>query len=127
MGTAGRMGLVVARVVGLMVIGAMLLTGPARVHAQPSDKSDKSDKKTNPIKSGATASGSAAKPGSGNNSGNSGKPKVFDFTGLDIAGRLRTPQLLYFLERANEELERASLEKRSFVPSMVRSIDDEAL
>ncbi|MBE7453794.1 MAG: hypothetical protein HS111_34485 [Kofleriaceae bacterium] len=53
-----------------------------------------------------------------------GKPKVFDFTGLDISGRLRTPQLLYFLDRANEELERASLERRSFIPEMVRSVDE---
>jgi hypothetical protein len=40
---------------------------------------------------------------------------------------LRTPQLLYFLERANEELERASLEKRSFIPHMVRTVEEEAL
>lgn len=53
-----------------------------------------------------------------------GKPKVFDFTGLDISGRLRTPQLLYFLDRATEELERASLERRSFIPEMVRSVDE---
>ena len=53
-----------------------------------------------------------------------GKPKVFDFTGLDISGRLRTPQLLYFLDRASEELERASLERRSFIPEMVRSVDE---
>ena len=59
--------------------------------------------------------------------GKNGKPKVFDFTGLDINGRLRTPQLLYFLERANEELERASLEKRSFIPEMIRTLDEEAL
>ena len=34
---------------------------------------------------------------------------------------------LYFLERANEELERASLEKRSFIPHMVRSLEEEQL
>lgn len=56
-----------------------------------------------------------------------GKAKVFDFTGIDLAGRLHTPQLLYFLERANEELERAFLERRSFIPHMVRSLDEEAL
>jgi len=55
------------------------------------------------------------------------KVKNFDFNALDLNGRMRTPQLLYFLERANEELERATLEKRSFIPSMVKSVDEEAL
>ena len=50
--------------------------------------------------------------------------KLFDFTGLKLAGNMRMPQLLYFLERANEELERASLERRSFLPELVRSIDE---
>lgn len=53
--------------------------------------------------------------------------KVFDFTGLDISGQLRAPQLMYFLDRATEELEQASLERRSFVPEMARSLDEEAL
>jgi hypothetical protein len=53
--------------------------------------------------------------------------QVFDFTGLEIGGRLRTPQLLYFLDRAREELRQASLERRSFLPEMVRSIDEESL
>jgi hypothetical protein len=52
--------------------------------------------------------------------------KVFDFTGLDLAGRLRTPQLIYFLDRAAQELELASLERRSFIPDMVKSVDEES-
>jgi hypothetical protein len=56
-----------------------------------------------------------------------GKKANLDFTGLDLAGRMRTPQLLYFLERASAELEAASLERRSFVPEMVRSMDEESL
>lgn len=55
------------------------------------------------------------------------KVKNFDFNALDLNGRMRTPQLLYFLERANEELERASLEKRSFIPHLVRSVEEEKL
>lgn len=81
-------------------------TGPASVtpDAPPGDGKDKDLKK-----------------------GKDGKPKTFDFTALDLNGRMRSPQLLYFLERANEELERASLEKRSFIPHMVRSLDEEQL
>ncbi|MEO6775326.1 MAG: hypothetical protein ABI467_20350 [Kofleriaceae bacterium] len=60
-------------------------------------------------------------------SGKEGKVKTFDFNGLDLNGRMRTPQLLYFLERANEELERASLEKRSFIPAMTKSVEEEQL
>jgi hypothetical protein len=55
------------------------------------------------------------------------KEQTFNFDGLGLNGRSRSPQLLYFLERANEELERASLEKRSFIPSMVKTVEEESL
>lgn len=55
------------------------------------------------------------------------KEQNFNMDGIGLNGRSRSPQLLYFLERANEELERASLEKRSFIPHIVRTVDEEAL
>ena len=51
----------------------------------------------------------------------------FELDGITAKGRTHAIQLVYFLERANEELQRATLEKRSFVPDMVRSVDDAGL
>jgi hypothetical protein len=79
-----------------------------------------------PKKAGAAKAGDKAAAGPATSDKKS-KEKTFDFNNLQLNGQLRTPQLLYFLERANEELERASLEKRSFIPHMVRSLEEEAL
>lgn len=80
-------------------------------------------KKTPPAAAPAPVDAGEKKPAPGKKQ----EPKTFDFNALDLNGRMRTPQLLYFLERANEELERASLEKRSFIPHMVRSVEEEQL
>jgi hypothetical protein len=56
-----------------------------------------------------------------------GKMTKLDFTGLDLSGKQRTPQLLYFLERAGSELQAAFLERRSFIPEMLRSLEEERL
>ncbi|HJL31094.1 MAG TPA: hypothetical protein RMI62_18580 [Polyangiaceae bacterium LLY-WYZ-15_(1-7)] len=49
------------------------------------------------------------------------KVKVFRFSGLDISGRLKSPQLLYFLNRLRAEFDRPKLPHRSFMPELVRS------
>lgn len=47
--------------------------------------------------------------------------KVMSFTGLDIEGRLKSPQLLYFVNRVHAEFERPKLPHRSFMPELDRS------
>ena len=106
----------IARTAALMLAVALVAPSPATAQKGGKDKA-----------SPAPAASTPAPAAAGDQAGKGGKSKVFDFTGLDISGRLRTPQLLYFLERANEELERASLERRSFIPDMVNSVNEEAL
>lgn len=84
-------------------------------------------RKAGAAKSDASRAGDKPAAGAAGTSDKKPKEKTFDFNNLQLNGQLRTPQLLYFLERANEELERASLEKRSFIPHMVRSLEEEAL
>ena len=85
------------------------------------------ESKTGPASVGGGDTAPASDPKDDKKKGKDKGPKTFDFTALDLNGRMRSPQLLYFLERANEELERASLEKRSFIPHMVRSLEEEQL
>jgi len=107
-----------------MVIACVLMAAPVAALAQPRKPAPTKPAAPAPAPTPGPAAGDATPAGG---DGKGGKQKVFDFTGLDIAGRLRTPQLLYFLDRASEELERASLERRSFIPEMVRSIDESSL
>ncbi|MFW6050289.1 MAG: hypothetical protein ACODAU_03900 [Myxococcota bacterium] len=49
------------------------------------------------------------------------KSKVVRFSGLDISGELKSPQLLYFLNRLRAEFDRPRLPHRSFMPELVES------
>lgn len=49
------------------------------------------------------------------------KVKVIEFSGFDVNGRLKSPQLLYFLNRVRAEFDRPRLPHRSFVPELDRS------
>ena len=55
------------------------------------------------------------------------QPPTIDMDTFGIIGKDRKTLLVYFLERADEELERASLEKRSFVPELIKTVDAETL
>ncbi|HWO19270.1 MAG TPA: hypothetical protein VNO30_10855 [Kofleriaceae bacterium] len=99
----------------------------------PAAAQPKGKKGPEPAAAGAKEDGKADGKADGKDGKAGGKKdakggvKNFDFTDFNLSGKMRTPQLLYFLERANEELERASLEKRSFIPHMVRTVEEEAL
>lgn len=47
--------------------------------------------------------------------------KVMEFTGLGIEGRLKSPQLVYFVQRVRAEFERPVLPHRSFMPELEHS------
>jgi hypothetical protein len=52
------------------------------------------------------------------------KTKQYTFGGLDIDGKLKTPQLLYFLNRMKSEFDTTTPDKRSFIPELKRSTDE---
>ena len=53
--------------------------------------------------------------------------KVMEFSGLDIEGRLKSPQLLYFVNRVRAEFDRPRLPHRSFMPELESSTKKEPL
>jgi hypothetical protein len=55
------------------------------------------------------------------------KAKVYTFNGLDVEGKLKTPQLLFFLNRVKLELDTTGREKRSFLKELENSSDDKGL
>jgi len=107
---------------------AAATSAPAESEAAVADAPDAPDveKPAAPGAGAAATPAAAAKAGPADSKKPKG-PKVMDFTGLAVEGKLRTPQLLYFLGRVKEELQRASLENRSFMPELVRSVDEGAM
>ena len=53
--------------------------------------------------------------------------KTFNIGPLELGGKVRVLAMLELIERANEELERSALEKKSFLPKIVASLEEEAL
>jgi hypothetical protein len=55
------------------------------------------------------------------------KTKTYTFGAMDVEGKLKTPQLLYFLNRVKLELDMSAPDKRSFMKELVKSADDKSL
>jgi hypothetical protein len=55
------------------------------------------------------------------------RAKVYSFSGLDVEGKLKTPQLLFFLNRVKLELDTTGREKRSFLKELEKTSDDKGL
>ena len=55
------------------------------------------------------------------------KTKTYTFGAMDVEGKLKTPQLLYFLNRVKLELEMSAPDHRSFMKELERTADDPSL
>lgn len=93
--------------------------------------------------SASSDSGDAASSGSGDGDDSSGsaesttaapapsggkvKSKTYTFGAMDVEGKLKTPQLLYFLNRVKMELDMSAPDKRSFMKELQQSADDKNL
>ena len=55
------------------------------------------------------------------------KTKSYTFGAMDVEGKLKTPQLLYFLNRVKLELDMSAPDKRSFMKELARSAEDKNL
>ena len=55
------------------------------------------------------------------------KTKVYSFGAMDVEGKLKTPQLLYFLNRVKLELEMSAPDHRSFMKELAKTADDPSL
>ena len=96
---------------------------PARKPVKPA-ASDATDPNA-PAPAAAPSADTAVSPASiGVKAEGKGKLKTYDFTAMSIEGKVLTPQIMYLLGRIKVELEKSDLEKRSFIPELVRSADE---
>jgi hypothetical protein len=75
----------------------------------------------------ASAEAGAPAPAASAGAPRPGKPRVYTFGGLDLEGKLKTPQLLYFRSRMRQELDTSGPQKRSFLKELEKTADDKGL
>jgi hypothetical protein len=97
---------------------------------KPADKAQKGEASVpQPEGAASTPSASSALSGGAETVRQEGgtEVKTVEFTGLDIEGQLKTPQLLYFLTRLRAEFDRPRLPHRSFMPELQRTPGEKSL
>lgn len=112
-GRCARSALLVAIAIGLLILFGWLSPVRAQKHHAHREEARPASQKS------ATASATASSAGN-----KTPRSKNYTFTGLDIDGRLKTPQLLYFLNRMKAEFDTTTPAKRSFLPELKRSTDE---
>ena len=93
----------------------------ASASASASDRSTGGGGSDEGAKSGG---GEASSAGGG---GKNFKSKTYNFGAMDVEGKLKTPQLLYFLNRVKLELDMSAPDSRSFMKELEKSADDRNL
>jgi hypothetical protein len=76
---------------------------------------------------GDDSSGDAKPAAEAKAGGKNIKTKTYTFGAMDVEGKLKTPQLLYFLNRVKLELDMSAPDKRSFMKELGQSADDKSL
>ena len=125
-----------------LVLGGRAQAKPARRHAAahkpaPAQSQERSVAPPAPVadaegsSQGGQSSGDSsddAKPaGEAKSGGKTVKTKTYTFGAMDVEGKLKTPQLLYFLNRVKLELDMSAPDKRSFMKELGQSADDKSL
>ncbi len=141
-----RRGLVVATAAALLAMASAASAKPARHKPAAAHRSASPSPKRTPAPAPArlpaapadtSSSESAAASNSGDTAGapTSGlaalgskvKTKTYTFGAMDVEGKLKTPQLLYFLTRVKLELDMSAPDHRSFMKELEQSADDKSL
>jgi hypothetical protein len=105
-------------VFGCSLLGVLLAGVPA-VLAQKGAES----KKQKPAPAAAKKSGGATQVKMEDGS----KVRAYSFGALDLEGKLKTPQLLYFLNRVRVELDSTAEHRRSFIKELKATADEKGL
>jgi len=125
--------------------GTKVATGKRPARAAETQKRSAAPAPTSSASSAATSSASVSTASGGSESSSGGssddsgggkttsadgktyKSKTYNFGAMDVEGKLKTPQLLYFLNRVKLELDMSAPDTRSFMKELEKSADDKNL